>query len=707
MVNQATQNHRNNNCKKNLRFIFNLDALPCFKIVYLKLLKKINSTLKTLIRITFCLLMVFLFFSCKKNDIILFDKIHIDNLSEKNKEHYLDSIFDLLKNKKNDSVVRNLYLDVALQYYYLSNLDKSLTASFKALHLSKQANDSVRMAKASYYVGDCYENSKKDSAYFYYIKAEKLYYKIGDYDNVGRMLFNKAHVLFYDGNYVECEIEVSKALQYLKKSANHQLLYSCYTLMGNCLEKLVNYNEALRYHNLALSEIKKMKINDDGINNYRVTSIINICNLYDLHGQYPKSIQQLKALVSDNDLKTKWPRLYANVLSNLAYSKMKSGDYKNVESLFSRSLKIVDSIGIKSDVLYKKIYMGQYYLTQKDTIKSIKTIKEANELAIKLNSSNEILMSYKLLSEIDKKNSLHYTTDYIKISDSINIVQKNAHDKYARIEYETSRIEDENKVLTKENFYILIISFVLVLLLLVILILRYTKYKNKELQFLKKQKLANEEVYLLLMEQHEKINNAKEKEKSKIAKELHDGIMNRIYGVRMNLGFFNSKCDQEIIEKRKIYIFELQNIENEIRTISHDLSHSSLLDGNDFNLLLLNLIENQKDISNTQFKYINNEDIDWVAIQNIYKINLYRIIQEAILNINKYANAENCEIKFEKENNSLKMTITDDGDGFEIKNKISGIGLNNMRERTESLDGHFDVDSQIGAGTKIEINFTI
>lgn len=663
--------------------------------------------MKTLIRITFCLFILFSFFSCKKNETIVFDKIHIENLSKKNKEHYLDSIFDLLQNKKNDSIVRNLYLDVALQYYYLNNLDKSLSVSFKALQLSKRANDSVRIAKASYYIGDCYENSKKDSAYFYYLKAEKIYYKISDYDNVGRMLFNKAYVLFYDGNYVECEIEVSKALQYLKKSGNHQLLYSCYTLMGNCLEKLVNYDEALRYHNLALSEIKKMKINDDAINNYRVTSIINICNLYDLHGQYSKSIQQLETLVSENDLKTKWPRLYANVLSNLAYSKMKSGDYKNVESMFSKSLKIVDSIGVKSDLLYKKIYMGQYYLTQKDTIKSIETIKEANELAIKLNSSNEILMSYKLLSEIDKENSLRYTTDYIKISDSINVVQKNAHEKYARIEYETSRIKDENKVLTKENFYILIISFVLVLLLLVILILRYSKYKNKELQFLKKQKLASEEVYSLLMEQHEKINNAKEKEKSKIAKELHDGIMNRIYGVRMNLGFFNSKCDQEIIEKRKIYIFELQNIENEIRTISHDLSHSSLLDGNDFNLLLLNLIENQKDISNTQFKYSNNEDVDWVAIQNIYKINLYRIIQEAILNINKYANAENCDIKFEKENNSLKMTITDDGDGFDIKSKISGIGLSNMRERTESLDGHFNVDSQIGSGTKIEITFTI
>ncbi|MFQ6601915.1 sensor histidine kinase [Flavobacterium sp. C3NV] len=635
---------------------------------------------------------------------ILFDKIHINELSESKKEYYLDSIVVLLKNRKNDSGTRNLYLDIASEYYYLNNLKKSLRSSFKALNLSTQVNDSIRMAKASYFVGDCYENSKKDSAYFYYLKAEKIYYAVNDYDNVARMLFSKARVLFYDGNYIECEIEVSKALQYLKESGNHKLLYSCYTLMGNCLEKSLNYNEALRYHNLALTEIKKMQITDD-VNNYNVISIINICNLYDLQGQYSKSIKELQGLVTD-DLKKKWPKLYANVLSNLAYSKMRNGDYKNVESMFLESLKIVESIGVESDVLYKKIYIGEYYLTQKDTLKSIENLKEANQLANKIKNFNEVLTSLKLLSKLDKKNRLFYTNKYIKVSDSINVSQKNTHNKYARIEYETSRIEDENKVLTKKNFYILIISFGLILLLVIIFVLRYLEYKNKELQFVKKQQKANEEIYQLLTEQHEKIDVAKESEKARIAKELHDGVMNKIYGVRMNLGFFNSKTDAAIIEKRKVYIYELQNIENEIRTISHDLSRGSFFEGNDFNVLLLSLIENLRDISGTQFKYINEETFDWSTIQNIYKINLYRIIQEAILNINKYANAENCEVRIQLEDhNLLKLIITDDGKGFDIKSKKNGIGLSNMKERANSLKGQFNIESKIGEGTKIEVTF--
>ncbi|TDE03874.1 ATP-binding protein [Flavobacterium hiemivividum] len=651
---------------------------------------------------------MFFIFSCKKSTTVLFDKSHFDGLSGNRKEKYLDSLVGSLKSKKNDATVRDIYLKIAAEYYYINNPKKSLDVSLKSLQLSKDSNDSIRIAKSLYYVGDCYENSKKDTAYFYYLKAQKVYEKIQDNDNVGRMLFNKAYVLFYDGNYVECEVEISKALQYLKKSTNHQLIYSCNTLMGNCLEKLVNYDKALWYHKMALSDLEKMKINDNDkneINNYNVTSIINICNLHDLKGEFPKSIKKLQALLSE-ELKKKWTRLYANVLSNLAYSKMRNGDYENVESMFFESLKIVDSIGIEPDILYKKIHIGEYFLTQKDTIKSIESLKEANQLAIKIKSSNEILTSLKLLSKIDKKKSLFYTNEYIKVSDSINIVQKNTHNKYARIEYETSRIEDENKVLTKKNFYILIISFGLILLLVTIIVMRYLKYKNKKLQFLKKQQEANEEIYQLLTEQHEKINVAKENEKAKIAKELHDGVMNKIYGVRMNLGFFNSKIDAKIIEKRKEYIFELQNIENEIRTISHDLSRGSFFEGNDFNVLLSSLIENQKDISSTQFKYLNDETFAWATIQNIYKINLYRIIQEAILNINKYANAKNCEIRIQKKkDNLLKLSITDDGDGFDLKKKNNGIGLSNMKERANSLKGQFNIESKIGEGTKIEVMF--
>jgi len=551
-----------------------------------------------------------------------FDKEYFSQISGTEKEKYLDSIVLLLKGEKNDSIVRNLYLKAGTEYYYLNNLKKSFSSSLIALKLSRKENDSSRIAKSLYFLGNCYENSQKDSAYYYYLQAQKIYRLIHDYENVGRMHFYKAYVLFYDGSFVECEVEATKALKFLNNSKNIKLLYSCNTLMGNCLEKLFLYDQALKYHQFALKNLEIMKghhLDSDEINNFNVSSVINICNLYDSKGDFSRSIKELNVLLT-KDLRDKWPRLYAHVLSNLAYSKMKNKEYGNVESMFLESLKIVDSLGYKSDVIYKKIHLGEFYLTQKDTVKSIRALKEAYSIAVRMRNTNEVLSILKLLAKNDNKIKLFYANRYIEISDSINRIQSRTGNKYARIEYETVSVQDENKVLTRKNFYILIFSFGFFLILVAIFVVIYLKYKNKELRFLKQQQNDSNEIYQLLSEQHEKINTAKEEEKNKIARELHDGVMNKVYGVRMNLGLFNSKIDEKTIEKRKQYIFELQNIENDIRIISHDLSRDSFLVNSDFSTLLSNLIINQEDISDTEFIYSIDERFEWEDIQTSIKL---------------------------------------------------------------------------------------
>lgn len=81
-------------------------------------------------------------------------------------------------------------------------------------------------------------------------------------------------------------------------------------------------------------------------------------------------------------------------------------------------------MGAESDILYKKIHIGEYFLSQKDTTKAIQILKEANQLAVKIKNSNEILTSLKFLSKIDKTHRLFYANEYIKLSDSINTLQK-------------------------------------------------------------------------------------------------------------------------------------------------------------------------------------------------------------------------------------------------------------------------------------------
>ena len=90
-----------------------------------------------------CLLLVLTFFSCRKNEFAnANDKITISfdgkHLNGKEKEKYLDSIFNLLKDQNNDSVTRNLHFKLSTEYYYNKNPKKSLAASLEVLRLSKE-----------------------------------------------------------------------------------------------------------------------------------------------------------------------------------------------------------------------------------------------------------------------------------------------------------------------------------------------------------------------------------------------------------------------------------------------------------------------------------------------------------------------------------------------------------------------------------------
>lgn len=661
-------------------------------------------------------------FSCemdKKSDVAVSDQ-KINTLfknatnpqqSPSGKKIYLDSIYHQISLRKNDSITRNFHFQLADEFYRLNDFQTSRYISEKAYKLSEEANDSVATAKAFYYIGDCYEPIKKDSAFYYYLQAEKIYRRLKDSENVGRMLLYKGGILYSEGNYIESEIEASKSLQLLNKSGNYKLTYSAYNILANSLQGLNDFNGALKYHELALKEYDKLKLKETDpkvILGYYIPTLNNIGYMYDKIGEHQKAIKQFEKIIAIKNLRKVFPEYYAATLSNLAYSKMKAGDYKQLKEMFYESIHLRDSLGNQAGVAYSKVQLGEFYLIQKDTLKSIATLKESYQLANDTKSYYELLRCLKLLSKIDTNKSQQYSDEYIAVSDSLQKKERATRNKYARIAYETERLEEENEVLTKRNLYILLGAAFFIFIVTALGIIRHLKAKNKELQLIQQQQEANEEIYHLLVEQQTKVNTAKEEEKTRIAMELHDNIMNKIYGVRMNLGFFNNKADEKATEKRKEYILELQNIEKEIRTISHDLSKNSYFEERNFTELLSFLIKNQENINNTDFHYEIDENIDWNNVPNTTKINIYRIVQEGILNINKYANAKNAFITITiTETGKIQLIISDDGAGFDVKVAKKGIGLKNMTERITALKGELNIKSNIGKGTQIEAIFSL
>lgn len=659
---------------------------------------------------TSLLILLFILISCndrKETSTIEKDVIPYKyrNYSNFQKKKYLDSIFNKLIFLNDDSLKIKSLFEICNQYYYHKDYISSIKTSKKAFDTASKLNDSLNIGRSLYYIGDCYLEYQKDSAYYYYKEAEKIFRKLNNKEKLALVLYNKSYLLFYEGNYVESEIEVIKALNCLKSTEKLITKYRCYSLQGSNHLELGEYNKALEYFNLSASILKQMKKEDldkDAFYDYDITNTIDLCTAYDKKGEYSKSIKLLKEVINKGNF-TNYPKLYYSVLGNLAYSLMKNNQYQESRKYFVESIKLAKNKKDKLGYLYKIIDFGEYHILTHDSIKARQLFEEALKISKELNNGKEILKSLDFLSEVDKSNAAIYKTEYIRINDSIVKKQRENREKFARIEYETDKVEEKNKILTNKNLLLLLGLTISITILLIIIIIRSEISRKKEIKLIQQKKLADEELLNLTKEFQSGLIEARVEEQNKISKELHDGIVNKIYGIRMILGSLNNKDDEETQNKRFGYIKELQNLESEIRTLSHELNTDFSMSVEEFPFLIEQLIINNNAIGSSNFSSTIQSSIDWSQYSSVAKINLYRIIQELLLNVNKYAEAENCSLEVSELNKQLVIVLKDDGKGFNSDTENSGIGLKNCKERAKAINAQIDIQSNINAGAVITI----
>src|SRR5690606_23751134 len=106
-------------------------------------------------------------------------------------------------------------------------------------------------------------------------------------------------------------------------------------------------------------------------------------------------------------------------------------------------------------IIGSKIIIGEYLLTQRDTLHALNNFNEAYILSVKYHSNYDLLQSLELLSVNDKENQILYTEKYHKVKDSLYELERATRNKFARIAYETDEIEEKNSMLTKRNSYLL------------------------------------------------------------------------------------------------------------------------------------------------------------------------------------------------------------------------------------------------------------
>jgi signal transduction histidine kinase len=627
------------------------------------------------------------------------------NYSNFQKKKYLDSIFNKLIFLNDDSLKIKSLFEICNQYYYHKDYISSIKTSKKAFDTASKLNDSLNIGRSLYYIGDCYLEYQKDSAYYYYKEAEKIFRKLNNKEKLALVLYNKSYLLFYEGNYIESEIEVIKALNCLKSTEKLITKYRCYSLQGSNHLELGEYDKAEEYFNLSADILKQMKregIEKDAYYDYEITNTIDLCTAYDKKGEYKKSISALNEIVTKSNFKA-YPKLKYFVYGNLAYSLMKDHQYALSNKYFKQALSLAKKENDELGYLYIVVDFGEFHLATKDTLKARELFNEALLLSKKLNNGKEILKSLDFLSMADKSNASNYKTEYIRINDSVIKKQRENREKFARIEYETGKVVEENKILSNKNILLLLGFTISIAIFLIVIVIREKISRKKEVQLIQEKKLADEELLNLTKEFQSGLIEARIEEQNRISKELHDGIVNQIYGIRMILGSLNNKDDEETQKKRFGYIKELQKLESEIRTLSHELNTDFSMSVGEFPFLIEQLIFKNNAIGSTNFSSTIQSSIDWSQYSSVAKINLYRIIQELLLNVNKYAEAENCSLDVSEINKQLVIVLKDDGKGFSSTTETFGIGLMNCKDRANAINAQIDIQSTGNAGTVITI----
>jgi signal transduction histidine kinase len=625
------------------------------------------------------------------------------SLSRENRLDFAQKAYDIVTNNENDSLNRVNLFRVANRFYNINDFTKYRKTVFMVLEKSEVANDSVSKAKAYTYLGDYYVSQNiQDSAFLYYNKGEKTYKELGDKFNQGKILVNKASLQFHIGDFSETEKIVFNLLRVIKGEKRiNSIYYDAYNLLGMTYGEQGEFENGIIYHNKALAVIDDNIIPEEY--QTRATSYNNMGLIYLNAKKYElaKSFFQ-KGLVQKN-LSIQKPYVYALLLDNLGYAKFKLNESKGLPDLFYQSLKFKDSLKLTTGAFVNIIHLSEYFASKRDTVKAIKSSKEALLLARNTNVPRDILVALKQLSIIEPKNAAFYNKEYIQINENLQKAERSMGDKFSRIEYETDAIKDQNSTLELQNRNLVYAFSILTILGLFIYIVKAQKTKNRELLYKQQQQKANEDIYNLMISEQNTIESSRVKEKKRVAQELHDGVLGRMFGVRMNLDSLNNIQDDLAISQRNSYLSELKNIEQDIREISHDLNREKSELINNFVAIVDNLLEEQR--KTFPAKLLSNIDssIKWDKVLNSVKINLYRIIQESLQNCNKYANATIIKVELKKKDDSIVLLIKDNGVGFNSKTKKKGIGLQNMISRTNECEGQFDLTSVIGKGSTIVV----
>ncbi len=593
----------------------------------------------------------------------------------------------------------------AIRHYYTiykdnadSDLDKAYIGARKAYDLSKNINNENWRAKAAYARGYCYYLYEKDSVSEVYLdEAINYAKKINDRAILAKALNVKGSIYSYKNKNKKALEYFHESIKYSEKSA--KLSNNTANVLNNIADIYVTQQDTInakKYYHEAVKIQRKNKLDKSLSNTYNSLGVLFMDTNKDSALYY---INQSLTLALNNKLEYDLVNRYLNI--GVIYLNFNDADnYDKAKYNLIKALEFAEKNKMTRYKFQGNLYLGIYYKKAKQNFikskhyfeKALSFIDQNKDQEYNLALYKELAEVYHSLSDFEKafvfkdlENNLKDRISNLEKSKQIHEIQTKFD--VERKDFQINLLHLQRKNQKIENRWTIIVSLISISGLLGFGII----YRSRE----KKRHLVEQQQNDIKRMQD--VVKTQDNERNRIAKELHDGVGNKLSVIKniLHQKTFSEKDVDDLKSGTK-------DLMKEIREISHNLSISIIVQKGPMELIT-ELVETfkQKTSIKTEFVFYPQEAFDFLNEEQ--KMHLYRVFQEALHNIEKHANAYNVSITVTKREKRLIIVLEDDGNGFDVTQKSPGIGILNMKERMQLIKGSLIIDSALGNGTTIII----
>ncbi|WP_288370614.1 tetratricopeptide repeat protein [uncultured Algoriphagus sp.] len=575
--------------------------------------------------------------------------------------YYGQLAVELSEKTGDQALLAQSYSDLGSGYLQKGQLQEASEVYLKSLEIREANRDSLGMAKVYNALGFILQRKyESDSAITYFLKALPIFEKEGALLNAATILNNIGVIYQNMSNYPKAIEFYERAAVMREAQKDFRNLIGSYANLGTTHKYLGNFDQAEEYFQKAID----LAIRED--------DPLNLAVSY---------------------------RMYAFFLQE-------KGAMDRLEEVAQKGLEAARAVNALYEEATMEYALGVVENTKKNYKKAKEYLESAAEKFVSQGAEDdvfgpylELITSFAALGDTDS--SRYYANLYQSTLRSKE--EKAAKELTAELEtkYQTalkdSQISEQQLQIRNKNFQL----YGSLLMALVLGLVGYLLYKQQKL----KNRQLEQEVELKEALAQIETQNKLQEQRLLIARDLHDNIgaqLTFIISSIENLKYFEPIKETLTPRYESIANFTKQTIRELRDTIWAMNSGAVTLE--DLVGRVKNFIQQGKQSTDVKLDFVQEEDLDLSKkISSANSIQILRIVQEAVQNAVKYAEASQIQVIFSLSENQLQFQVIDNGKGFDLEKVKAGNGLGNMQKRADEIEASLSVKSETGQGTEISL----